>query len=437
MNRVESEHSVSKMFLQTCDIDNIFRKIDYKIESHISNIKVVLESHLALKIIKEELIRAMTIMSDLENLYGHWLRSSQVHGVASCCPRNLTSCLAVKSRETVNFSNGHDVMNNKGVGKENNEDAGANGNVKASTLKRMNLWILCILAQSLPGKAPKLEADYIRAHLDKTLATTHFLYIFPTCSVMTTSGNFLSSSLDSRSSFLWCNLLEGRNFLSLSLRHRISNGLSTNISHDKWIPALKKLTLSPYHSSRGPERMVSKLIDYNQCCWREDKIQFLFLHHEAEAILNIPLNPAWPEDQLLKSGYKIGMEFMNNNASGQGTSSTEAEGKIWNLIHNLQVQPKIRMFLWRATSDILSTRRNLFKRRPYKSVACVYCGHTVEDDRHALFNCKFSQKVWTHLPKCHKWNLLPSTSFEDLIYSIVIEHSIEELALFGTTAWLI
>ncbi|KAI5662020.1 hypothetical protein M9H77_21343 [Catharanthus roseus] len=108
--------------------------------------------------------------------------------------------------------------------------------------------------------------------------------------------------------FLWCSLLEGRNLLSLGLRHHINNGLSTNISYDKWIPTLKKLIPSPYHLSRGPEKMVSDLIDYNQCCWRED----------------------------MKSGYKIGMEFINNNTSGQGTSSAEAKGKTWNLIHNLQ-----------------------------------------------------------------------------------------------------
>lgn len=49
----------------------------------------------------------------------------------------------------------------------------------------------------------------------------------------------------------------------------------------------------------------------------------LFLHHKAKAILRIPLNPSWPEDQLIwnfthngfymvKSGYRIGMKFLFN-----------------------------------------------------------------------------------------------------------------------------
>ncbi|KAI5659437.1 hypothetical protein M9H77_28230 [Catharanthus roseus] len=91
--------------------------------------------------------------------------------------------------------------------------------------------------------------------------------------------SFLSSSLGRR------------NLLSLGLRHRINNGLLTNISSDKWIPTLRKLSPSSFYLSRGSEIRVSELIDYNQCCWREDSIRTLFLHHKAEAILNIPLNP--------------------------------------------------------------------------------------------------------------------------------------------------
>ncbi|KAI5670611.1 hypothetical protein M9H77_10975 [Catharanthus roseus] len=93
------------------------------------------------------------------------------------------------------------------------------------------------------------------------------------------------------------------------------------------------------------------------------------------------------------------MEFMNNNASAQGTSSTETEEKTWNLIHKSPVQPKIRI--------------------------------------HALFSCNFLKEVWRHLPKGHKWRQLLSLSFKDLIHSISVEHSIEELVIFGTTTWLI
>ncbi|KAI5662913.1 hypothetical protein M9H77_22236 [Catharanthus roseus] len=131
------------------------------------------------------------------------------------------------------------------------------------------------------------------------------------------------------------------------------------------------------------------------------------------------------------------MEFMRNNTSTQGTSSNEDEEKTWNLIHKLPVQPKIRMFLWKATSDILPTGRNLIKHGRYESNSYAHCGCTVEEDRHALFDCSFSKEFWRHLPKGKNWRQIPSLNFKDIICSISVEHSMDELAIFGTTAWLL
>ncbi|KAI5657523.1 hypothetical protein M9H77_26316 [Catharanthus roseus] len=68
------------------------------------------------------------------------------------------------------------------------------------------------------------------------------------------TGTFLSSSLGYRPSFLWCSLLDGRNLLSLVMGFPPKS------------LTLKELPLSSFHISRGLERKVAKLIDYNQCC---------------------------------------------------------------------------------------------------------------------------------------------------------------------------
>lgn len=134
--------------------------------------------------------------------------------------------------------------------------------------------------------------------------------------------NFLASLLGCRPSFLWHNLLEGRNHLLLGLRHRIDNGQSTHISHDMWIPTLKEFSPSSFHLSNRLERKVFNLIDYNQCCLRKDKIWSIFLHYEAKAILEIPLTPTWLEDLLIwnfttngqymvKFSYNNGIDFLH------------------------------------------------------------------------------------------------------------------------------
>ncbi|KAI5680880.1 hypothetical protein M9H77_02107 [Catharanthus roseus] len=95
--------------------------------------------------------------------------------------------------------------------------------------------------------------------------------------------------------------MEGYKLLNLDMRHRIGNGFSTSIDSNKWIPSFNWFTPSYFTSD-------------------EDRVRHLFLYYEAEAILQIPLNPSWPEDKLIwnfisngiytvKSGYKISMDF--------------------------------------------------------------------------------------------------------------------------------
>lgn len=81
----------------------------------------------------------------------------------------------------------------------------------------------------------------------------------------------------------------------------------------------QSLSPSPYHRNKVSKRMVVKLIDHNYCR-RDDRVRHIFLQHEADTIVLIPLNPTWPEDKLVwsftltgiytvKSAYQIGMVF--------------------------------------------------------------------------------------------------------------------------------
>ncbi|KAI5668870.1 hypothetical protein M9H77_18723 [Catharanthus roseus] len=107
-NRVESGHSVLKLWLSTChgDLDTVFLNIDSLIEGQIADIKASLEfsktkekhnaksnhifyivcikiSHLVLKKIWSEITRAAEIYDDPKNKCGHYLRTS--HGLPCAC----------------------------------------------------------------------------------------------------------------------------------------------------------------------------------------------------------------------------------------------------------------------------------------------------------------------------------------------------------------
>lgn len=66
-------------------------------------------------------------------------------------------------------------------------------------------------------------------------------------------------------------------------------------------------------------------------------------------------------------------------------------------IHNLSVQQKRHMFFWRVTSNMLRTRNNLVRRGIFENVACINYEFSVENDKHALFDCRFVRKVWLQL----------------------------------------
>ncbi|KAI5682250.1 hypothetical protein M9H77_03478 [Catharanthus roseus] len=104
------------------------------------------------------------------------------------------------------------------------------------------------------------------------------------------SSNHIAS-LGYRASILWRSLLERHNLLSLGLGHCISNNLSTCIWLDKWNSSFNGFSPSTFFLDRGRERKVADLIYLNQYCWREDRVMHLFLHHEAEVILQTRLNP--------------------------------------------------------------------------------------------------------------------------------------------------
>ncbi|PRQ19970.1 putative ribonuclease H-like domain, reverse transcriptase zinc-binding domain-containing protein [Rosa chinensis] len=67
---------------------------------------------------------------------------------------------------------------------------------------------------------------------------------------------------------------------------------------------------------------------------------------------------------------------------------------LWKWISNLQTLPKIKLFLWKATHNILSTKANLFHRHIARSPLCPICNLFPETIEHVLFTCPWSAASW-------------------------------------------
>lgn len=67
--------------------------------------------------------------------------------------------------------------------------------------------------------------------------------------------------------------------------------------------------------------------------------------------------------------------------------------QYWQRLWRLKLPEKIKMFLWRASKDILPCNVNLVKRCTPISVMCPRCGAKEETGIHALFECSFAKQV--------------------------------------------
>ena len=54
------------------------------------------------------------------------------------------------------------------------------------------------------------------------------------------------------------------------------------------------------------ELRVANLIDSDNCCWKLEVLENLFLPFEVHTIRSIPLSGRWPSDKLMWSGTQNG-----------------------------------------------------------------------------------------------------------------------------------
>ena len=70
-----------------------------------------------------------------------------------------------------------------------------------------------------------------------------------------------------------------------------------------------------------------------------------------------------------------------------GSSTSSAYTKIWQVLWNLKIPNKIKVFGWRACTDILLTRVNLVQRRVLTDDKCPICLRESENTIHVLWEC--------------------------------------------------
>ncbi|KAH9684606.1 putative reverse transcriptase/RNA-dependent DNA polymerase [Citrus sinensis] len=209
--------------------------------------------------------------------------------------------------------------------------------------------------------------------------------------------DFMNARLGSKPSFIWRSVLWGRQVIQKGSRWRIGNGENVKVYKSNWIP--RPSTFRPISApTMAPDTTVAELIDSEQH-WKEKLICDHFRAEDAKAISQIPLPRRPHDDQLIwhydkrgqysvKSGYQVAMKIKFPDKPSCSTRSQ------WNVIWKLAIPKKIKIFLWRATHDLLPTAGNLWKRRILQESTCQICCCKMESISHALLECKMAKKIW-------------------------------------------
>ncbi|XP_058768296.1 uncharacterized protein LOC131642024 [Vicia villosa] len=132
--------------------------------------------------------------------------------------------------------------------------------------------------------------------------------------------------------------------------------------------------------------------------WDVGKVNLLFDHVGAEAILRVPLLEEVVEDRLVwqeerngeysvKSGYRLWRSVQSNSRQ------YGSEGN-WKNLWNIVAPPRAKHLLWRICRGCLPTRSNLLHHHVQCPSLCPWCELEDEDEWHIFFGCVSTSQSW-------------------------------------------
>ena len=121
------------------------------------------------------------------------------------------------------------------------------------------------------------------------------------------NSNIFITGPGNKSSFIWKSLLEGRDLLKKGMRTLISNGQSTSIWGDPWLPTNPPRPPRRIEGVESDLRQVSELMSDRSSQWNMDLMGDIIVAEDLEIITKIRLSPVKPPDLL---GWHYNIKYM-------------------------------------------------------------------------------------------------------------------------------
>ncbi|KAL5794878.1 hypothetical protein ACOSP7_003472 [Xanthoceras sorbifolium] len=242
--------------------------------------------------------------------------------------------------------------------------------------------------------------------------------------------DFLSVSLKQGSSHLWRSLVWGRSLLVKGLRWRVGNGKDIRAFQDPWIP--RAYSFRPFSIAPVEDFKVAYLISSPSHSWDLAKLDQVFVAADRDSILEIPLSLGDCADSLIWHFDKSGEYSEKLSRSG---SSSSPDSKWWLALWNLNIPPKIKIFIWRVCNNAIPSLCNLCSRKIVVDPCCSRCGDAPESSAHALFWCSSVRPIWESTVFWDVLNLQRHISCFDLILWVFVRAKRAEFEEFCMILW--
>ncbi|KAL5775011.1 hypothetical protein ACOSP7_012568 [Xanthoceras sorbifolium] len=242
--------------------------------------------------------------------------------------------------------------------------------------------------------------------------------------------DFLSVSLKQGSSHLWRSLVWGRSLLFKGIRWRVGNGKDIRAFQDPWIP--RASTFRPFSIAPVEDFKVASLISPSSHSWDLAKLDQVFVAVDRDSIMEIPLSLGDCADSLIWHFDKTGEYSEKLSLSG---SSSSPDSKWWLALWNLNIPPKIKIFIWRVCHNAIPSLCNLCSRKIVVDPCCSRCGDAPESSAHALFWCSSVRPIWESSVFWDVLNLQRHISCFDLILWVFVRAKRAEFEEFCMILW--
>ncbi|CAN1796485.1 hypothetical protein LINPERHAP1_LOCUS20908, partial [Linum perenne] len=216
---------------------------------------------------------------------------------------------------------------------------------------------------------------------------------FPNTSVLLSNGR-------GRPSWGWQSLILGRDLLLSGIRWQIGTGVQVDSTQDLWLPGSvpQRPQLRFAGIFLGPSSVAGFI---SQGRWNVSLLRYWFTDDSVRLIQSIPL-PRHPQPDRrvwhhspsgsysTSSGYEFAMKSRPDLFS---MNLSPMESSIWLSVWSLEIQPKLRFFLWKILHRILPTMHGIKIRIQSETLdsTCPVCLEGPETIEHLLLHCRISQ----------------------------------------------